>query len=47
MHNLADKPEMSGLLLEYARKMLTWRLVNSERTMTNMHVGNDGLFQRP
>ena len=47
MHNLAGKPEMAGLLLDYAQKMLTWRLVNSERTMTNMHVGSGGLFQRP
>jgi hypothetical protein len=35
------------LLLKYTRKMLTWRLVNSERTMTNMHVGQGGLFHRP
>ena len=38
---------MAGLLLEYTRKMLSWRLVNAERTMTNMHVGQGGLFQRP
>lgn len=38
---------MTPMLLECAQKMLDWRLTAGERTMTNMHVGEGGLFVRP
>ena len=44
--NLATDPAHAGIVLRYAQKMLDWRLTASERTMTNMHVGQGGLFVR-
>jgi arylsulfatase A-like enzyme len=44
--NLAADPALQDVLLECARKMLDWRLMAQERTMTNMHAGRGGLFVR-
>ena len=44
--NLAGKPEHCDTELHYARRLLSWRLVNQERVLTNMHVGQGGLFER-
>ncbi|MGE0237744.1 MAG: alkaline phosphatase family protein [Parvibaculaceae bacterium] len=44
--NLAGKPEHRDTELRYARRLLSWRLVNQERLLTNMHVGEGGLFER-
>jgi arylsulfatase A-like enzyme len=46
-NNLATDPAMTPVLLECAQKMLDWRLTAGERTLTNMHVGEGGLFVRP
>jgi arylsulfatase A-like enzyme len=43
LHNLADDFSFSGLMLEYVRKMLSWRMANDERTLTGMRVGPKGL----
>jgi arylsulfatase A-like enzyme len=44
--NLAEDPAYAGVMLKYARKMLDWRLTSAERTMTNMHLGEGGLYIR-
>ncbi len=44
--NLAADPAMRDVMLECARRMLDWRLTAQERAMTNMHVGEGGLFVR-
>lgn len=44
--NLAGRPEHLGTELHYAQKLLSWRLVNQERLLTNMHVGEGGVFER-
>jgi arylsulfatase A-like enzyme len=45
LHNLADDSTFTGLMFEYARKMLSWRMVNDERTLTGMRVGPKGLSE--
>ncbi|MCC2688436.1 MAG: hypothetical protein K0S21_1239 [Rhizobiaceae bacterium] len=44
--NLAADPAHEPVVLRYAQKMLDWRLSSPDRTMTNMHVGEGGLFSR-
>jgi arylsulfatase A-like enzyme len=44
--NLAGDPAMHDVMLACARRLLDWRLTAQERTMTNMHVGEGGLFVR-
>ena len=46
LQNLADDSTNTGLLLEYAQKLLSWRMVNDERTLTGMRVGPKGLVER-
>ena len=43
LYNLADDVTFSGLMLAYARKMLSRRMANDERTLTGMRVGPKGL----
>ncbi|OQM77296.1 alkaline phosphatase family protein [Manganibacter manganicus] len=47
MNNLADRAEMAGTVLRYAQKMLSWRLIHAERSLTNMQLTSDGVFSRP
>jgi arylsulfatase A-like enzyme len=44
--NLAQDPAYTAVLLQYAQKMLDWRLLAVDREMTNMHLGSGGLFSR-
>lgn len=44
--NLAADPAYASVMLRYAQKMLDWRLTSAERTMTNMHLGEGGVFSR-
>jgi len=44
--NLAEDPVFAPVLLKYAQKMLDWRLTGAERAMTNMSLGQGGLFER-
>jgi arylsulfatase A-like enzyme len=44
--NLAEDPAYTEVALDYARKMLDWRLSSGERELTNMSVGAGGLFVR-
>ena len=46
LHNLADDSTFTGLMFGYARKMLSWRMANDERTLTGMRVGPKGLIER-
>jgi arylsulfatase A-like enzyme len=47
-HNLAGDPAHQGLMLEYAQKMLSWRLNHDDRTLANTRIGPDGVIeQRP
>jgi arylsulfatase A-like enzyme len=44
--NIAGRAEHQAIELHYARKLLSWRLLNQERVLTNMHVGAGGVFER-
>ena len=44
-HNLAGDPACHGLVLEYAQKMLSWRMNHDERTLANTRVGPDGVVE--
>jgi arylsulfatase A-like enzyme len=44
--NLAESPAHQEIALRYAQKMLTWRLVQNDRAMTNMYLSKDGLVSR-
>ena len=44
--NLAGRPEYLETELHYARRLLSWRLLNQDRVLTNMHVGEGGVFER-
>ena len=46
INNLAEDAAYATVMLKYARKMLDWRLTSAERTMTNMHLGSGGLYER-
>ncbi len=46
MNNIAALPAAKDIMLRYAQKMLTWRLVHADRTFTNMHLSKGGLFVR-
>ena len=44
-HNLADDPAYQGLVLEYAQKMLSWRMNHDERTLANTRLGPSGVVE--
>ncbi|MFP6707344.1 MAG: alkaline phosphatase family protein [Alphaproteobacteria bacterium] len=44
-HNLADDPAHHGLVLEYAQKMLSWRMNHEERTLANTRLGPEGMVE--
>ena len=46
LHNLAADPAYLEQVLEYARKMMSWRMINDERTLTHMIVDLDGVVER-
>jgi arylsulfatase A-like enzyme len=46
LHNLAGDPAYAPVMLEYAQKMLSWRMENMERTLTGMSGSPDGLVVR-
>ena len=43
--NLAGDAACHGLVLEYAQKMLSWRMNHDERTLANTRVGPDGVVE--
>ena len=44
--NLADDPAYTEVALDYARKLLDWRLSSGGRQLTNMSAGVGGMFAR-
>jgi len=45
LDNRSGDPACRTQELEYARKMLSWRMNHADRTLANMHVGKGGLFE--
>ena len=43
--NLADDPAYTGRVLEYAQKMLSWRLHHADRTLTGYSSSPKGLLK--
>ena len=46
MQDLSRDPAHQGVLLEMAQKMLSWRLVQQEHVLTNLHNGPGGVEDR-
>lgn len=44
--NRADDPAMAPRMLEYAQKMLSWRLEHADRTLTGYTASPEGLLSR-
>ena len=44
--NRAEDPDYRHLVLEYAQKMLSWRMTHADRTLSGMVVGAAGLVTR-
>ena len=44
--NRADDPALAPVMLEYAQKMLSWRLNNADRTLTGYSASPNGLVAR-
>ena len=47
MRNLASDPGMAPVVMHYAQRMLNWRLIHADRTLTNMQLTSEGLVSRP
>ena len=46
LHNLANQFEHRDLVLEYAQKMLSWRMNHDERVLANMRLATNGLVEK-
>jgi hypothetical protein len=42
--NRAGDPDYATLVLQYAQKMLSWRMQHDERTLTHMQI-DKGVFE--
>ncbi|MFQ5974177.1 MAG: alkaline phosphatase family protein [Alphaproteobacteria bacterium] len=42
-HNRARDPAQSGRVLEYAQRMLSWRMNHADRVLANMQAGEGGI----
>ncbi|MFT5803294.1 MAG: arylsulfatase A-like enzyme [Candidatus Paceibacteria bacterium] len=47
LHNVANDPAYLSLVLEYAQKMLSWRMNHDEQTLTHLALTDDGVVARP
>ena len=45
-NNLANDPAYSAIMLEYAQKLLSWRMQNDERVLTGMKLTSSGVIER-
>ena len=45
--SLAGDPAYAGRMLEYAQKLLSWRMIHDEQTLTHMTLARDGVVRRP
>jgi hypothetical protein len=43
--NKASDPAYTGRVLEYAQKMLSWRMQHAERTLTGYSATPEGLIE--
>jgi arylsulfatase A-like enzyme len=43
LHNRAADPTYMARVLEYAQKMMSWRILNDERTLTHIIIGPNGV----
>lgn len=46
-NNLAEQADYQGVVLEYAQKLLSWRMKTEERTLSNMKLTPDGVRAYP
>ncbi len=46
MRNLADDPAYAGIMLDYAQRMLSWRMRHADRTLTHYRSSPGGLQRR-
>ena len=46
LHNVADDDAYAVTALQYARRMLDWRLRNADRTLTGLSISKNGLIGR-
>jgi arylsulfatase A-like enzyme len=46
LRNLADDPAYQSLVLEYAQKMLSWRMAHDERRLANTVLTPTGPVER-
>lgn len=46
LHNLSNDPEYLPKVLEYAQKMLSWRMNHDEQTLTHVALTEDGIVER-
>ncbi len=44
-HDLSNDPAHHGLVLEYAQKMLSWRMNHDDRTLANTRLGPGGMVE--
>jgi len=44
--NVAAEPARASTVLDYAQRMISWRMRNDERTLTGMDVGEGGVVER-
>ena len=47
MVNEADNPDYLTKVLEYAQKMLSWRMNHDEQTLTHLALTDNGVVSRP
>ncbi len=47
LHDLAAEPSYRDKVLAYAQKMLSWRMVHGERTLTGIRLSDGGAFECP
>lgn len=46
LRNLAGEPTYQARMLDYAQKMLSWRMAHDERVLSNSFITPDGLVER-
>ena len=46
MNNLIDDPAYASEVLRLMQRMISWRMRNDERTLTNINVSREKIFQR-
>jgi arylsulfatase A-like enzyme len=47
LYNRATDPDYAPIVLEYAQRMLSWRMRHDEQTLTHLTLTRDGVVARP